>query len=93
MLICIGLTEAAANRFIGNGVNSVFRLKSLSDKDLKRLIKQIQNATAGVPGVEIPFMCQQYVHAMRFWTECQAISAMPFNPEDFDIPEAEEWMQ
>ena len=38
-------------------------------------------------------MCQQYVHAMRFWTERQAISAMPFNPEAFNNLEVEEWMQ
>jgi hypothetical protein len=41
----------------------------------------------------IPFMAQEYIHVMLFWTHRQYSLALPFNAKLFNLADAEYWMQ
>jgi hypothetical protein len=79
-LIRLGLTDIGARKFMENGVTDVHRFQSLDEKALTRLIKIITHDHDGDAGLVIPFMAQEYIHAMLFWTHQQFALGLPFNP-------------
>jgi hypothetical protein len=89
----LGLSDIAAREFMENGVTDVHRLRSLDEKALTRLIKTITKDRDGGAGMFIPFMAQEYIHAMLFWTHRQYSLALPFDAELFNLADAEYWMQ
>jgi hypothetical protein len=54
MLIGLGLSELAANKFINSGVTSLNKLRTLMSEALDKLIKQIHRDNQG-QGLFIPF--------------------------------------
>jgi hypothetical protein len=89
----LGLTEVAAREFMENGVTDVHQLRSLSKEALACLIKQIQRDNHGGAGLIIPFMSQEYIQAMLFWTQCQYSLGLPYDAETFTRPDAIYWMK
>ena len=92
-LVRLGLTDVAAREFMENGVTDVHRLRSLDEKALTRLIKTITKDRDGGAGLVIPFMAQEYTHAMLFWAHRQFALGLPFDAALFHLADAEYWMQ
>jgi hypothetical protein len=69
--IRLGLTDVAAREFMENGVTDMERFRSLDSKALSRLIKTITRDCDGGARLIIPFMVQEYIQAMLFWTHRQ----------------------
>lgn len=91
--IRLGLTDVAAREFMENGVTDMERFRSLDAKALTRLIKTITKDRDGGAGLIIPFMAQEYIQAMLFWTHRQVALGLPYPAEAFNIPDAAFWMQ
>jgi len=89
----LGLTDVAAREFMENGVVTVHQLRSLSADALTRLMKQIQRDNNGGGGLVIPFMSQEYIQAMRFWTQRQFSLGLQYDAENFHMPDAVYWME
>jgi hypothetical protein len=89
----LGLTDVAAREFMENGVVTVHQLRSLSAEALTRLMKQLQRDNNGGAGIMIPFMSQEYIQAMRFWTNHQFSLGLPYDAEMFNLPDAVYWME
>jgi hypothetical protein len=89
----LGLTDVAAREFMENGVTDVHQLRSLSTEALARLIKLIQCDRDGGAGLIIPFMSQEYIQAMLFWTHRQHSLGLPFDAQTFNRPDAIYWME
>jgi hypothetical protein len=89
----LGLTDVAAREFMENGVTDVHQLRSLSTEVLARLIKLIQRDRDGGAGLIIPFMSQEYIQAMLFWTHRQHSLGLPYDAETFHRPDAVYWME
>lgn len=93
-LIRLGLTEVAAREFTDNGITTLHRLRTLSEDDLKALIKQIHRDNAGGgAGLLIPFGSQQYIQAIRFWAGRMHITGRPYNVQDVDEQLAAGWAE
>jgi hypothetical protein len=91
-LVRLGLSPIAAHEFINNGIISTAKLRVLAQDDLDRLIKQIHRDNQGA-GLFIPFMSQQYVHAVRFWTNRMHILGAPYDAELINLEMAEQWSE
>jgi len=91
-LMRLGLSQLAAREFTGNGMNTLHRLRTLSEDALGRLIKQIHRDNQGA-GLFIPFASQEHIHAIRFWANCMHIISSPYNIEAIDEPLAELWSE
>ena len=91
--IRLGLTDVAAREFMENGVTDVHQLRSLSSEALARLIKLIQRDRDGGAGLIIPFMSQEYIQAMLFWTHRQYSLGLPYDAEAFNREDAVYWME
>jgi hypothetical protein len=89
----LGLTDVATREFMENGVTDVHQLHSLSSEALGRLIKLIQRDRDGGAGLIIPFMLQEYIQAMLFWTHRQHSLGLPYDAETFNRPDAIYWME
>ena len=92
-LVRLGLTDVAAREFMENGVTDVHRLRSLDEKALARLIKTITRDRDGGAGLVIPFMAQEYIQAMLFWTRRQFSLGLSYEADLFNLADAEYWMQ
>ncbi len=79
-LVHLGLSEVAAHEFINNGINNTHKLRTLTADALDRLIKQIHHDNQGA-GLFIPFMSQQYIHAIHFWANRMYILDAPYGAD------------
>jgi hypothetical protein len=91
-LICLGLSEVAAHEFINNGIINTNKLRVLTSDSLDKLIKQIHRDNVGA-GLFIPFMSQQYIHAVHFWANRMYILGTPFEANLVDDDLAEQWIE
>jgi hypothetical protein len=91
-LVRLGLSPVAAQEFINNGIISIAKLRVLAQEDLDRLIKQIHRDNQGA-GLFIPFMSQQYVHAIRFWANRMHILGAPYDAALVNQEMAEQWSE
>jgi len=89
----LGLTDVAAREFMENGVTDVHQLRSLSSEALARLIKLIQRDRDGGAGLIIPFMSQEYIQAMLFWTHRKHSLGLPYDAVTFNRPDTIYWME
>mmetsp|Transcript_24287 Transcript_24287/g.34812 ORF Transcript_24287/g.34812 Transcript_24287/m.34812 type:complete len:264 (-) Transcript_24287:4728-5519(-) len=64
----------------------------LATEDLNRLIKQIHRDNQGA-GLLIPFMSQQYIHALHFWINRQYILGRHYPLETFGVVQAMYWSE
>ncbi len=60
---------------------------------LAHLIKQMQCDNHGGAGLIIPFMSEEYIQAMLFWTQRQYSLGLPYDSETFTRPDAIYWME
>jgi hypothetical protein len=91
-LVRLGLSNIATFKFINNGVINTAKLCVLSQDDLDRLIKQIQRDNQGA-GLFIPFMSQQYIHAVRFWANRMYILGAPHGADLVNEKMADQWSE
>jgi hypothetical protein len=69
-LVQLGLSDVAAAEFTDNSIINMKRLRALTEEALNQLIKQIQSDRNGGAGLVVPFISQQYIHAICFWANC-----------------------
>ncbi len=86
----LGLSEVAAREFINNGITNTHKLRILTADALDRLIKQIHHDNQGA-GLFIPFMSQQYIHAVRFWVNRMYILGTPYGADLITEELAMQW--
>jgi hypothetical protein len=58
------------------------------EESLASLIKLIQRDCDGGAGLIMPFLSQEYIQAMLFWTHCQPSLGLPYDAEMFNRPDA-----
>jgi hypothetical protein len=67
------------------------RLRALTEEALNQLIKQIQSDRNGGADLVVPFVSQQYVHAIRFWANRMYIIGASYDAALVKQPLAETW--
>ena len=81
----IGFSHLSAQEFIENGIDNLARLR--------RLIKQIHRDNQGQgQGLFIPFLAQQHIKAIRFWTTKMYIMGRTYHLDDVNQQLAEVWL-
>jgi hypothetical protein len=90
-LMRLGLSAVAATEFTANGITTVNRLRGLTEDALDRLIKQLTRDNHGGAGLVIPFVSQQYLHAIRFWANRMYILGAPSDVGLINEALAEAW--
>jgi hypothetical protein len=78
-LIQLGLSPAAAQEIINNGITSLERLRMLSKDGLERLLKQLHRGiqAGAAAGVFIPFFSQESILSIHFWCNRMHILGIP----------------
>jgi hypothetical protein len=90
-LVRLGLSDVAAAEFTDNGITNIHRWRALMEDALDRLIKQLSRDNNGGAGLVIPFISQQYLHAVRFWANRMYILGTPYDVALVTGPLAEAW--
>jgi len=90
-LVRLGLSDVAAAEFTDNGITNMHRWRALTEDALDRLIKQLSRDNNGGAGLVIPFISQQYLHAVHFWTNSMYILGRPYDVALVTGPLAEAW--
>jgi hypothetical protein len=89
-LIRLGHSEVSTREFTNNGITSLDRLRVLTSESLTQLLKQLHRDNQGA-GLFIPFFFQQYIQAIRFWTNRMYILGLPYRIEDVNEARASTW--
>ena len=76
-----GLSAAAANAIIAQGLTSPEDLIPFEETDIDNLVKHTLKAHAGA--VAIPFLSVLKIKAFRYWAMTRQRIGMDFNPDDF----------
>jgi hypothetical protein len=90
-LMRLGLSAVAATEFTQNDITTVNRLRGLTEDALDRLIKQLTRDNHGGAGLVIPFVSQQYLHAICFWANRMYILGAPSDVGLINEALAEAW--
>ena len=84
----VPFTNKAAEALIGEGISGLGKLMSLSSEDIKPLCKVIRE----VADIEITFMNQKYLDAMRVWVQEKEMFNIDIWAADFNITVAKEYI-
>ena len=79
-LMLIGLTDLAAREIQDQGLDSILSLLMLTENDVKQMVKVLRDN-----GIIVPYMAQQRLQVMRYWTKHLTHLGLPVDADMFTL--------
>ena len=80
----ISLTNLAAREIQEQGLDSILSLLMLTENDVKQMVKVLRDN-----GIIVPYMAQQHLQVMRYWTKHMTHLGVPVDADMFTLAVAE----
>ena len=76
----ISLTNLAAREIQEQGLDSILSLLMLTENDVKQMVKVLRDN-----GIIVPYMAQQCLQVMRYWTKHMTCLGLPVDANMFTL--------